>query len=143
METKKRHFTILLLGLSLLLSYTPQANAQKALTKVDEMPEYSGGLTAMQEFIKENLKYPTDAQDQKIEGRVVAQFIVGADGDIREASIVKGISPSCDAEVIRIIKAMPKWKPGKQDGKNVSVYFNLPVHFKLPKDIKKENKTQM
>lgn len=133
MKTKKNHLIILTLGLSLLLSYVPQASAQKVAVTVEEMPEYPGGVTAMQEFIKENLKYPVDAQEKKIEGRVVVRFIVGEDGNLRQPVINRGLSPSCDAEVIRIIQAMPKWKPGKQNGKNVDVYFNLPVHFKLPK----------
>ncbi len=133
MKTKKNYLAILFFGLLLLLSSVPQANAQKARVTVEEMPEYPGGTTAMQEFIKENLKYPVDAQEKKIEGRVVVRFIVGEEGDLREPAITTGISPSCDAEVIRIIRAMPKWKPGKEKGKNVAVYFNLPIQFKLPK----------
>lgn len=133
MKTKKNHLIILFLGLSLLLGYMPQANAQKALSTVEEMPEYPGGLSAMQEFIKENLKYPTDAQDKKIEGRVVVRFVVGTEGDISDVTIVRNLIASCDAEVVRIVQAMPKWKPGKQKGKNVAVYFNIPIQFKLPK----------
>lgn len=143
MKTKKKHLAVLFLGLVMLVGYMPQLRAQEVYTVVHQMPQYPGGETAMQKFIGENLKYPVDAQTKGIEGRVVVRFVVGADGQIGEATIVRGISPSCDAEVLRVIQLMPKWLPGKKDGKNVAVFFNVPFQFKLQSKAAKDNRKAM
>jgi protein TonB len=131
MKTNQKHLQILLLGLILLIGYTSQISAQ-ALTKAEKVPSFPGGEVAMQKFIIENLKYPEDAQKTGTQGRITTQFIVTAEGQIENIRIIRGISPSCDAEVIRVIKAMPKWVPGQENGKNVAVYYALPILYRLP-----------
>ncbi|MFV0537441.1 MAG: energy transducer TonB [Dysgonomonas sp.] len=131
MKTNKKHLRILLFGLILLIGYTSQISAQ-ALTKAEKMPSFPGGEAAMQKFITDNLKYPEDAQKAGTQGRITAQFIVTAEGQIENIRIIRGISSSCDAEVIRVIKAMPKWVPGEENGKVVAVYYALPIVYRLP-----------
>lgn len=104
---------------------------EKIHTAVETLPEYPGGMTAMMDFMGKNVKYPEEAQKEKIEGRVVVKFVVEADGRIGDATVVKGVHPSLDKEAVRVVKSMPKWIPGKVDGKPVACYFNLPVSFKL------------
>lgn len=94
-------------------------------------PEFPKGIPALMEFLSENVKYPKDAQDAKKEGRVIAQFVVTTDGSVADVKIVRGVYPSLDEEAIRVIKSMPKWKPGTQDGKPINVRYTLPVMFKL------------
>lgn len=104
---------------------------EKIHTAVETLPEYPGGMTAMMDFMGKNVKYPEEAQKEKIEGRVVVKFVVEADGRIGDATVVKGVHPSLDKEAVRVVKSMPKWIPGKVDGKPVACYFNIPVSFKL------------
>lgn len=105
---------------------------------VEQMPSFSGGEAEMNKYIGENLKYPAEAQKKGIQGRVTIRFVVTKTGEIKDATIVRGIDPACDAEAVRVINAMPKWIPGKQGGENVDVYFTLPIIFRL----KKEDKSQ-
>ena len=98
---------------------------------VEQMPEYPGGMQALFEFLKENIKYPEDAQKQKVEGRVLAKFVVETDGSISNIEVVKHAFPSLDAEAVRVIQAMPKWSPGKQKGQAVRVKFVVPINFNL------------
>jgi TonB family protein len=80
-------------------------------------------------FIGKNVKYPTDASENGIEGRVFIQFVVEVDGSIGRAKIARGVDPSLDAEALRVVNAMPKWKPGIQKGQNVAVAYTIPVNF--------------
>ena len=98
---------------------------------VEEMPEYPGGTMEMMAYLAKNIKYPTEAQQKNEEGRVIVQFIVGKDGKLSNIEISKSISPSLDAEAIRVIKAMPDWKPGRQRGQAVACKFNLPINFTM------------
>jgi protein TonB len=100
-------------------------------TVVEQMPAFEGGLAAMAKFIGKNLKYPSAARRMGIEGQVFVQFVVDEQGAISEVKTIKGISAECDREAERVIKLMPAWKPGKQNGKPVKVRFVLPVRFKL------------
>lgn len=100
-------------------------------TVVEQMPEFEGGLEAMMKFISKNLKYPSAARRMGIEGQVFVQFVVDAEGKISEVKTIKGISAECDKEAERVIKMMPPWKAGKQNGKPVKVRFVLPIRFKL------------
>ena len=102
-----------------------------ALPVVDEMPEYPGGMDAMMKFVAENLKYPEQMQKEKVEGRVLLSFVVEKDGSVTNIEEVQSPHPVLTEEAIRVVKLMPKWKPGKQDGKEVRVQFNLPITFKL------------
>ena len=99
---------------------------------VESMPEFPGGAQAMMKYIAENIKYPVIAQENGIQGRVICQFVVNKDGSIVDVEVVRsGGDPSLDKEAVRVIKSMPKWKPGKQRGKAVRVKYTVPVNFKL------------
>ena len=102
-----------------------------ALPMVEDMPEYPGGMEAMMKFVAENLKYPEQMQKEKVEGRVLLSFVVEKDGSVTNIEEVKSPHPVLTEEAIRVVKLMPKWKPGKQDGKEVRVQFNLPITFRL------------
>ena len=98
---------------------------------VEQMPEYPGGMRAGLEFMARNLRYPTKAREAGKQGRVIVQFVVRKDGSLSDFKVLCPVDPWLDAEVIRVISTMPKWKPGMQDGKPVSVKFTLPVTFML------------
>jgi len=98
---------------------------------VEQKPEFPGGQDKLFKFLASNIEYPKNAKKNNIVGRVVAQFVVTKSGVINNIQITRSLSPECDAEVIRVIKAMPTWKPGTQSGKPVNVYYTLPVSFKL------------
>lgn len=98
---------------------------------VEDMPAFPGGMEAMIQFISSNIKYPADAKKQKVDGRVLVNFVVEKDGSITEVKVIKPAFPSLDAEAIRVVKAMPKWKPGYQNGKAVRVKFTMPINFSL------------
>ena len=99
---------------------------------VESMPEFPGGQQALFKYLSENVKYPVIAQENGIQGRVICQFVVNRDGSIVDVEVVRsGGDPSLDKEAVRVIKSMPKWKPGKQRGKPVRVKYTVPVNFKL------------
>ena len=98
---------------------------------VEQQPEFPGGTTALMKFLGDNIKYPVIAQENGIQGRVIANFVVERDGSISDVQIIRGQDPSLDKEAVRVIKTMPKWKPGQQRGKPVRVRFTLPVVFRL------------
>ena len=98
---------------------------------VEQQPEFPGGMAALMKFLGDNIKYPVIAQENGIQGRVITNFVVERDGSISDVQIVRGQDPSLDKEAIRVIKTMPKWKPGQQRGKPVRVRFTLPVVFRL------------
>lgn len=113
-----------------------------AFTVVEQMPEYPGGQQALIGFLSQNIKYPATAKNQQIQGRVIAQFVVGKDGSISDTHIVRSISPELDTEALRVISLMPKWIPGKQKGEVVNVKYTIPISFNLekePKEIKNNN----
>ena len=98
---------------------------------VEEMPEFPGGVQEMMNFFSKNMRYPAESHKNGIQGRVIVSFVVTDEGEIKDPVVVKGVDPLLDAEALRVIKMMPKWKPGKQRGKAVYVYFTVPVEFKL------------
>lgn len=99
---------------------------------VETMPEFPGGQQALFKYLSENVKYPVIAQENGIQGRVICQFVVNKDGSIVDVEVVRsGGDASLDKEAVRVIKSMPKWKPGKQRGKAVRVKYTVPVNFKL------------
>lgn len=104
---------------------------QKVFDVVEQMPEYPGGIQALFEYLSQNVKYPADAEKQKVEGRVIATFVVETDGTINNVEVVKPVFPSLDAEAIRVLQGMPKWTPGKQSGKEVRVKYTVPINFNL------------
>ena len=99
---------------------------------VEQMPEFAdGGMPGLMKYLGANIKYPEEAKKNKIEGRVIIQFVVAKDGSIKDATILRSVSPELDAEALRVINAMPNWKPGRQKGELVNVKFTIPVTFKL------------
>jgi periplasmic protein TonB len=99
-----------------------------------EMPVFPGGQEALMKFISENVKYPSQAVDVGLEGRVVVRFVVSADGSVKRISVLKGVDPLLDQEALRVIGLLPKWKPGKNNGTPAPVWFSVPVYFKLTKN---------
>ena len=95
------------------------------------MPQFPGGMSEMMNYLSTNVRYPKEAQKEKIEGRSVVQFVVETDGSLSSFSVMKSSHPLLDAEALRVIKSMPKWTPGMQGGKCVRVQFALPVSFRL------------
>jgi periplasmic protein TonB len=100
-------------------------------TVVDQQPEYEGGYDAMMAFIKQNMKYPANARRMQIEGTVHVSFIVSKTGEISDVKVLRGIMTECDREAVRVVQMMPRWKPGKQNGRSVNVRFILPLKFRI------------
>ena len=98
---------------------------------VEQMPEFPGGQEALMQFLRQEVKYPKEAFKDGVQGRVVVQFVVEKDGSISEVEVVKKVNEHLDAEAVRVVNAMPKWKPGKQKGENVRVKYTLPISFRL------------
>ena len=98
---------------------------------VEEDPDFPGGLGALSQFIADNIKYPELAKQNNITGRVFVSFVVEKDGSVGQVKVLRDIGGGCGAEAVRVVKSMPKWKPGKQRGKPVRTQFNLPVNFEL------------
>jgi protein TonB len=98
---------------------------------VEEMPEFPGGELALRKFISNAIKYPVIAQENGIQGKVYVSFVVGKDGHVTDAKVVRSADPSLDKEAIRVVNSLPVWKPGKQRGKPVRVGFSVPISFVL------------
>lgn len=98
---------------------------------VDDMPEFPGGMDKLLQFINDNMQYPTKAQTEGIQGKVIVQFIIDEDGYIIEPNIVRSVESSLDNEALRLIKMLPQWKPGTLKGKAIKVKYTVPVAFKL------------
>lgn len=103
----------------------------KVFEVVEQMPMFPGGQAALMQYLHDNVKYPVVAQENGVQGRVVVSFVVEKDGSITDVRVVKSIDPSLDREASRVVKGMPRWTPGKQNGSTVRVKYNLPVSFKL------------
>lgn len=111
-----------------------EQNQKKVYTAVEEAPSYPGGEEARIKFLVDNIKYPENAKKKGIQGVVFVTFIVEADGTITNVKVLRGIDKECDEEAVRVVNMMPKWNPGKQRGKHVTVQFNMPIKFVLSKD---------
>lgn len=98
---------------------------------VEQNPEFPGGMAALGQYLQKNLKYPAAASRANVSGRVFLTFVVNTDGSIQDIQVLKGLGFGCDEEAQRVVKGMPKWKPGKQSGRNVRVKYNLPISFVL------------
>lgn len=106
----------------------PKKAPKKVFTVVEEMPTFNGNLN---QWLAENMKYPSEAVKNKEQGHVVVQFIISEEGEVMEPKIIRSVSPSLDKEALRVVSSMPKWNPGKANGKPVAVRYMLPVSFKL------------
>lgn len=98
---------------------------------VEEMPDFPGGQLALRNFIAQTIKYPVTAQENGIQGKVFVNFVVGKDGSVKNAKIFRSVDPSLDKEALRVVNGLPKWKPGKQKGKEVAVSYTVPINFVL------------
>lgn len=98
---------------------------------VKDMPTFEGGDEALMKWLGDNINYPQEAQDKKIEGRVEVRFFVNEEGKIEDATVVRSVNKLLDEEALRVVNAMPAWKPGTVDGQPVKVWFTLPVTFQL------------
>ena len=113
------------------MAQNKKTSNDKVFEKVEDMPEFPGGEQAMMDFVGKNVQYPKEAMEKEISGRVLVGFIVEKDGSVNEVKIVRGIGGGCDEEAVRVVKVMPKWKPGKEKGKPVRVSYMMPIFFKL------------
>lgn len=134
MKTKGITITALLIGLFFYLSAQEkniQPDANGVYKEVEVMPEFPGGLNAMQTYIMHEIKYPEQAKKDTITGKVLVQFVVDEHGKVTDSKVLRGANSLLDAEAIRVVAGMPDWTPGKQKGKAVKVYFTLPITFAL------------
>ena len=107
------------------------ANTDEVFKVVEVDPEFPGGVEALYKYLADNIKYPEQAKKDGVQGRVFVRFVVEADGTVAEAEVLRGIGGGCDEEALRVVNAMPKWKPGTVDGKPVRTQYNLPITFRL------------
>ena len=105
--------------------------SNKVFDVVEEMPSFPGGQGALMSFLNSNIKYPVVAQENGVQGRVIVGFVVERDGSITDVKVMRSVDPSLDREAQRVVRAMPKWKPGKQNGSAVRVKYTVPVVFRL------------
>lgn len=124
--------------LTVIEDYTPPAVVEEEevaeaeiFTVVEESPSYPGGDAARIQFLQQNIVYPQMARESGIQGTVYVTFVVERNGNVTDVRVLRGIGGGCDEEAVRVIKAMPKWNPGKQRGKPVRVQFNMPIKFTL------------
>lgn len=108
-----------------------ESEEDKVFYAVEQQAEFPGGVQAMMKFLNKNIKYPPSAKRMGVEGKVFVKFIVDKEGGISSIDVIKGINADLDKEAVRVIKLMPPWKPGKQNGRSVKSQFVLPVYFKL------------
>ena len=109
----------------------PKEEENKVFDVVEEQPSFPGGQGALMSWLSENIKYPVIAAENGVQGRVIVQFVVSKTGSISDVKVVRGVDPSLDREAVRVVSAMPKWTPGRQNGTTVNVRYTLPVTFKF------------
>ncbi len=114
-----------------VVAYEQDNVSQDVYETVEQMPEFPGGMEAMMRFLQQNIQYPANAAKNKVEGRVVLQFVIEKDGQIGEVKIARSVDPELDAEALRVVKSMPTFIPGRQDGEPVAVWYTIPISFKL------------
>ncbi len=115
---------------------------ERIFTSVEQMPEFPGGQAALMGFLSENIIYPAEAAESGKEGLVVVQFVVEKDGSVGVVKVVRGVDPLLDAEAVRVCKSLPLFKPGRQNGQPIRVWFTLPITFKLSAPEPAENNRQ-
>ena len=128
------HLIICLFATSLSLAQNklPAVSAQQdVLTRIAQMPEFPGGESALQRFLMANVKYPSIAAENGVQGKVYVNFVVDRVGAISNVKVVRGVDPAVDKEAVRVVKSMPKWIPGRQNGEAVRVSFTVPINFVL------------
>ena len=123
---------ILILIAMVCMSITLMAQERKIYHIAEIQASFPGGHEAMKQYLNDSISYPREAYEQGIKGSVVLRFVVETDGSITDIKVVRSICPSLDAEAVRVVSGMPKWIPARQNGRNVPIYYNLPVRFTLP-----------
>ena len=106
-------------------------NSTRVYDVVEQMPSFPGGISGLRTYLNQNIRYPAEAQEICVQGRVVVSFVVGKDGHISDVTVLRSVDPSLDKEAIRVVRNMPRWTPGKQGGEPVRVRYNVPVSFRL------------
>lgn len=109
----------------------PEPVKEEVFTAVEQMPQFPGGEAELLKYIASHIKYPTMAAENNIQGRVVVKFVVGKDGRVGEVVVVRGKDPDLDKEAVRVVKTLPNFIPGKMNGQAVSVWYTIPINFKL------------
>ena len=109
----------------------PKEETDEIFTVVEESATPKGGMQAFYKYVGEKIKYPAQARRMGIEGRVFVEFVINKDGTLSDVRAIKGIGAGCDEEALRVIKSMPGWKPGKQNGRTVAVSYSMPINFSL------------
>ena len=130
----KKLLFFLILGFATLITARAQNTdtpCGKVYQVVEQMPQFPGGPAAMMKFIADSLRYPSVVCTGGVEGRIVVRFVVDCKGNIVNPLVVRSVDPLLDREAIRLVKSMPKWIPGRQNGKPVCVIYNVPIRFKL------------
>lgn len=107
------------------------ASDEKIFDVVEQPPSFPGGQAALMSYLSKSVKYPEEALKDNVQGRVIVGFIVEKDGSVSNAKIIRSVDSALDKEAIRIVMSMPKWTPGRQNGRNVRTKYNVPVNFKL------------
>lgn len=116
---------------SVPLNIPQPVNRNRVYDVVEQMPSFPGGISGLRTYLNQNIRYPAEAQENCVQGRVVVSFVVGKDGHISDVTVVRSVDPSLDKEAVRVIRNMPRWTPGKQGGELVKVRYNVPVSFRL------------
>ena len=109
----------------------PEPEDDTPFMVVEDMPEFPGGTSALMEYLRKNIKYPSLCRESNIQGRVIISFVVNKDGKIVDTEVVKSVHPLLDKEALRVVSSMPAWKPGMQRGRPVRVRYTVPVNFRL------------
>lgn len=113
------------------LNIPQPVNSNRVYDVVEQMPSFPGGISGLRTYLNQNIRYPAEAQENCVQGRVVVSFVVGKDGHISDVTVLRSVDPSLDKEAVRVIRNMPRWTPGKQGGELVKVRYNVPVSFRL------------
>lgn len=113
------------------LNIPQPVNSNSVYDVVEQMPSFPGGISGLRTYLNQNIRYPAEAQENCVQGRVVVSFVVGKDGHISDVTVLRSVDPSLDKEAVRVIRNMPRWTPGKQGGEPVRVRYNVPVSFRL------------
>lgn len=108
-----------------------EVEEEEIFMRVEKAPSFPGGQKAMMEYLMKNVKYPASCQEAGIQGRVIVSFVVNKDGSIVNVEVIRGVHEKLDAEAVRVVKSMPTWSPGEQQGRKVRSKFQLPVFFRL------------
>ncbi len=134
-----RQLRLLLISLVAIFAVPNCTYAQEVFTVVEQQPAFPGGMEALIKYLSENIVYPTIAEENGIQGRVICSFIVERDGSVTNVEVVKRVDPALDQEAVRVVKSMPKWIPGKVKGKAVRVKYTLPISFNLSEPAKSQS----